>query len=142
MICSSAWAAISQAAIGGALVTNPSVLILNEPTEGIQPNIIQQIELILMKIAKEKKIPVLIFKQYLDFARRIGDSYYILDGGKFIDEGDMNNIDREKIERYLPVRLAGRFHHSSASIQQSRHRTPRGKFQTNVGPRHRSAEDP
>jgi urea transport system ATP-binding protein len=92
-----------QLAIGRALATNPSLLILDEPTEGIQPNIIQLIGETLMKIVKEKKMSVLIVEQYLDFACEIGNSYYILDGGKVIDEGSMQSIDRDKIERHLSV---------------------------------------
>jgi urea transport system ATP-binding protein len=92
-----------QLAIARALATQPKLLILDEPTEGIQPNIIQLIESILMKIVAEKKMSILIVEQYLDFACRIGDSYTILDGGKVVDQGDMKMIDREKIERHLSV---------------------------------------
>jgi urea transport system ATP-binding protein len=90
-----------QLSIGRALVTDPKILILDEPTEGIQPNIIQLIESILIKIVEEKKISVLLVEQYLDFACGIGNSYYILDGGRIIDEGYMKNINRDRIKRHL-----------------------------------------
>jgi urea transport system ATP-binding protein len=71
-----------QLAIARALLTSPSLLLLDEPTEGIQPNIIDLIGETLIKIKKEGKISILLVEQYLDFCLGVGDSFYIMDRGQ------------------------------------------------------------
>ena len=70
-----------QLAIARALLTHPRVLLLDEPTEGIQPNIIDQIGEALIKIKQEGKISILLVEQYLDFCLTVGDRFYIMERG-------------------------------------------------------------
>ena len=67
-----------QLAIGRALVTDPKVLILDEPTEGIQPNIIQQIGTVLHQLVETNRMTILIVEQYLDFVREFCQQFYIM----------------------------------------------------------------
>jgi len=78
-----------QLAIGRALVIDPKILILDEPTEGIQPNIVAQIGDIIQKLNKELDITVLLVEQKLPFARRVGDHFCILERGKSVATGAM-----------------------------------------------------
>jgi urea transport system ATP-binding protein len=76
-----------QLAIGRALVTRPKLLILDEPTEGIQPSIVQQIDEAIRRIQKELKISILLVEQYLDFVWSIADRFYVMRRGYIVDEG-------------------------------------------------------
>ena len=67
-------------------MTDPKLLLLDEPTEGIQPNIIDHIGETLIKIKKEGKISILLVEQYLDFCLGVGDSFYIMDRGAVVAE--------------------------------------------------------
>ena len=92
-----------QLAIGRALVINPKLLILDEPTEGIQPNIVAQIGDIIQKLTKEMNITVLLVEQKLPFARRVGDQFCILERGKSVATGAMNELDEELVKKFLTV---------------------------------------
>lgn len=92
-----------QLAIGRALVTDPSLLILDEPTEGIQPNIVAEIGDIIRKLNKEIGLTVLLVEQKLPFARRVGDRFCILDRGRSVAAGEMNELNDELIQQYLTV---------------------------------------
>jgi len=92
-----------QLAIARAMLTNPKVLILDEPTEGIQPNIIDQIGETLLKIRNEGKISILLVEQYLDFCRSVADLFYVMDRGTIVAEGAMANLNEEIVKRYLTV---------------------------------------
>ncbi|TXH71522.1 MAG: urea ABC transporter ATP-binding subunit UrtE [Thiothrix sp.] len=92
-----------QLAIGRALVLDPKLLILDEPTEGIQPNIVQEIGDIIRKLNQEIGLTVLLVEQKLPFARRVGDRFCILDRGRQVAQGEMGELDDELIQKYLTV---------------------------------------
>ncbi len=92
-----------QLAIGRALVINPKILILDEPTEGIQPNIVQQIGDIITKLSSEMGITVLLVEQKLPFARRVGDYFCIMERGKNVATGEMNELSDELVQKFLTV---------------------------------------
>jgi len=115
-----------QLAIGRALLTEPSLLLLDEPTEGIQPNIIDQIgETIkklsthdpgagegerveeighaLKEIRKEGRIGILLVEQYLDFCLEVGDNFHIMDRGSIVAEGPIANLSDAIVKQHLTV---------------------------------------
>jgi urea transport system ATP-binding protein len=76
-----------QLAIARAMLTNPKVLILDEPTEGIQPNIIDLIGETLLRIKRETAISILLVEQYLDFCLQVADVFYVMDRGAVVAHG-------------------------------------------------------
>jgi urea transport system ATP-binding protein len=92
-----------QLAIGRALVLEPTILIMDEPTEGIQPNIVQQIGDIIMSLNQEYGLTVLLVEQKLPFARRVADRFCIMDKGKVVAGGMIDQLDQNMIQRYLTV---------------------------------------
>lgn len=92
-----------QLAIARALVSNPKLLILDEPTEGIQPSIIYEIGDVIRQLKKEGKISILIVEQYLDFVMDVSNYYYIIEKGKIVLEGSIENIDRESVIKSLAI---------------------------------------
>ena len=115
-----------QLAIGRALLTNPKVLLLDEPTEGIQPNIIDQIGATIKKLRahgfgedegkcveeigdairqlrKERKIGILLVEQNLDFCIEVGDRFYIMDRGSIVAQGTISELNNELIKQHLTV---------------------------------------
>lgn len=92
-----------QLAIGRALVTDPQLLILDEPTEGIQPNIVAEIGDIIRRLIDEIGLTVLLVEQKLPFARRVGDNFVILDRGRTMAQGGMPELNDELIKQYLTV---------------------------------------
>lgn len=92
-----------QLAIGRALVTDPKLLILDEPTEGIQPNIVAEIGDIIRKLNQDVGLTVLLVEQKLPFARKVGDRFCILDRGRDVAAGAMHELTEELIQQYLTV---------------------------------------
>ena len=92
-----------QLAIGRALVIDPKILILDEPTEGIQPNIVQEIGDIIVKLNEELGLTVLLVEQKLPFARKIGKSFCILDKGRQVASGNMADLNDDLVAQYLSV---------------------------------------
>ncbi len=92
-----------QLAIGRALVTDPRLLILDEPTEGIQPNIVADIGEIVRRLNREMGLTVLLVEQKLPFARRVADRFCLLDRGRNVSGGMMEELNDELIQQYLTV---------------------------------------
>jgi urea transport system ATP-binding protein len=92
-----------QLAIARAMLTDPKVLILDEPTEGIQPNIIDLIGDTLIKIKKETDIAILLVEQYLDFAQALADIFYILDRGSVVAHGPIAELTDSVVKEHLMV---------------------------------------
>ena len=92
-----------QLAIGRTLVRKPSLILLDEPTEGIQPNIVGEIEAVIHKLSKEKGISVLLVEQFLDFALGLADYCYVLDRGEIVSEGNASELSENVIKEYLSV---------------------------------------
>ena len=92
-----------QLAIARALVTNPKVLLLDEPTEGIQPSIIKDIAKALNEIRKLRQITIIVSEQVLSFALDIADRLCVIEGGRLIHEDPRENVNVDKIKQYLSV---------------------------------------
>lgn len=92
-----------QLAIGRALLTNPRLLLLDEPTEGIQPSIIDQIEDAVRSLKEEGDLSIILVEQYLAFARAASDTYAILDRGSVVHAGRSADLSDELVEQYLTV---------------------------------------
>jgi urea transport system ATP-binding protein len=92
-----------QLAIGRALVTRPKVLVLDEPTEGIQPSIIKDIGRALQFLRDEKGMTILLVEQYLDFCREIADDIYVMDRGEIRHSGPASDLDLPEVRRHLMV---------------------------------------
>ncbi|HEX4276855.1 MAG TPA: urea ABC transporter ATP-binding subunit UrtE [Bryobacteraceae bacterium] len=92
-----------QLAIGRALVLDPKLLILDEPTEGIQPNVVHEIGDIILKLNKEEGVTVLLVEQKLPFARRVASEFCILDKGRRVAVGAIGELTDEVVRAHLSV---------------------------------------
>jgi urea transport system ATP-binding protein len=90
-------------AIARALVTNPKVLLLDEPTEGLQPSIIKEIAATLNRLKVERDLTVVVSEQVLSFALEVADRFLIIERGEFVHEDVRQNVDRDRISAYLKV---------------------------------------
>ena len=92
-----------QLAIARALATNPKVLLLDEPTEGIQPSIIKDIERVIRLLRQRGDIGILLCEQYFDFARALADQFVVLSRGEVVASGAAAEMDGEHVRRHLAV---------------------------------------
>ena len=92
-----------QLAIARALVTNPRVLLLDEPTEGIQPSIIKDIARSLLEIRKLRNLAIVVSEQVLSFTMQIADRLIVIDKGRFVHEDPRGRVDEKTISKYLSV---------------------------------------
>ncbi len=92
-----------QLAIGRALVSNPTTLLLDEPTEGIQPSIIQDIERAIRRLRERGTVGILLVEQYLDFAQRLADAFAVMEKGEIVKRGAIAELTPEVIKRHLAV---------------------------------------
>ncbi len=91
-----------QLAIARALVARPKLLLLDEPTEGIQPSIVKDIERVL-RVLLERGMTILLVEQYVDFAKSLAQHYAILSRGQVVDRGEVANLDTEEVRHHLAV---------------------------------------
>lgn len=92
-----------QLAIGRALVARPRLLVLDEPTEGIQPSIIKDIGRALQFLRDEMGMTILLVEQYLDFCRELSDHIYVMDRGEIMHSGPASDLDLPDVKRHLMV---------------------------------------
>jgi urea transport system ATP-binding protein len=92
-----------QLAIARALVSKPGLLLLDEPTEGIQPSIIQDIARVIKKLKQAGNITMLIVEQYLEFVLEVADYFYVMDKGRIVLEGDTKDADPQKIQEKIAI---------------------------------------
>jgi urea transport system ATP-binding protein len=90
-----------QLAIARALVMKPKVLILDEPTEGIQPSIIKDIERVIRMLSQRGDMAILLVEQYFEFARELADQYLILRRGEIVKRGAQSEMDADELRSYL-----------------------------------------
>ena len=92
-----------QLAIGRALAMQPRLLILDEPTEGIQPSIIKDIERVIRALAETGEMAILLVEQYYDFARSLADQYLVMERGEIVMRGAGADIDRDGVRARLSL---------------------------------------
>jgi len=92
-----------QLAIGRALAMSPRLLILDEPTEGIQPSIIKDIERAIRRLIAAGDMAILLVEQYYDFAKSLADHYVVLSRGEVVARGDGATMDRDNVRAHLAV---------------------------------------
>jgi urea transport system ATP-binding protein len=92
-----------QLALARALISDPKLLVLDEPTEGIQPSIVEEIATVLQRIKGEGTRSILLVEQYLEFARAICDRFYVMEKGVVAAEGDRDAFRIDEVSAYLSV---------------------------------------
>ena len=92
-----------QLAIGRALMGAPKLLILDEPTEGIQPSIIEEIGRVIRKLASERGLAILLVEQYYDFAKKLADTYAVMSRGEIVASGPASEMDARDVRAMIAV---------------------------------------
>ena len=92
-----------QLAIARALVQEPKLLLMDEPTEGLQPSVVEEIDVIIKRVPAERNCAVLLVEQNLDFVRDITQKFAILDTGRIVAHGDIGELTANVVQRHLAV---------------------------------------
>jgi len=92
-----------QLAIARGLMCNPKIMLLDEPTEGIQPSIVQEIEDTLRRINQEKGITIVVVEQKIEFARKLAQKFFIMKKGSIVEKGTTEQLSDELLKKYLAV---------------------------------------
>jgi urea transport system ATP-binding protein len=92
-----------QLAIGRALVLNPTLLILDEPTEGIQPNVVHEIGDVLLRLNRDEGLTILLVEQKLPFARRVASDFSVLEKGRVVASGPIEGLTDDVVKDHLTV---------------------------------------
>jgi urea transport system ATP-binding protein len=92
-----------QLAIARALMAKPKIMLLDEPTEGIQPNIVEQIEAVIVRLNREHRITVVLVEQNVEFARRASTRFVFLEKGRVVAKGAVADLTEDLIHRYMAV---------------------------------------
>lgn len=92
-----------QLSIARALVMKPRLLILDEPTEGIQPSIIKDIHKVITILKQQGEMAILLVEQYFEFARDLGDGYTVMDRGEVVLSGDIEGMNEQEVRQFLTV---------------------------------------
>ena len=92
-----------QLAIGRALTTRPKLLILDEPTEGIQPNIITMIGEVIQRLVEENGMTILLVEQYVDFVKKYADEFLVMNRGRLVAQGSVDQLDTQVINTHLSI---------------------------------------
>ena len=92
-----------QLAIGRALTTRPKILILDEPTEGIQPNIITMIGEVIQRLVEQNDMTILLVEQYVDFVKKYADEFLVMNRGRLVTQGPVKQLDAQVINKHLSI---------------------------------------
>ncbi|MEO0328338.1 MAG: urea ABC transporter ATP-binding subunit UrtE [Pseudomonadota bacterium] len=92
-----------QLAIGRALVMRPKILVLDEPTEGIQPSVIKDIGRAIEYLRDSVGLAIILVEQYLDFCRQLANDVYIMDRGRMVHHGPASDLDKKNVRKHLSV---------------------------------------
>lgn len=92
-----------QLAFARVLVRRPKLLLLDEPTEGIQPSIMAEIEELIMQLHQEQHLAILLIEQFLDFALRVGSTFYVMETGMIVMNGQAGEFDENTAKEYLSI---------------------------------------
>jgi urea transport system ATP-binding protein len=92
-----------QLAIGRVILRQPRLLLLDEPTEGIQPSIVEEIEQVIVNLSRNHDISILVIEQFLDFALRIADYCYVMEKGHIVSQGATSELSQDVIREHLSV---------------------------------------
>ena len=92
-----------QLAIARGLMSNPKMMLLDEPTEGIQPSIVQEIEDTLKRINREKGITLIVVEQKVDFAKQLAQKFFIMEKGSIVANGSTDHLTDDLVHQYLAI---------------------------------------